>query len=98
MRADYDSEGDSIQIWLKETDRLERDEVLLDGWAIVSFVRGLPVLVETHSASKSVEEPLRAAADAYELDFEELLAAAEAALAAPDRVVTLTVSERATVA
>lgn len=98
MRADYDSEGNSIQIWIREADTLDRDEVLLDGGVIVSFVDDQPVLVEAHGASKGVEDRLEAAASAYDLDYQSLLAAAEAALAAPDRMVTLTVAERTPIA
>jgi hypothetical protein len=42
-----------------------------------------------------VDEPLTAVANRYDLDAEALIAAARAALAAPDRVVTLDVAVRA---
>jgi hypothetical protein len=42
-----------------------------------------------------IDEPLRAAAERYDLDAEALIAAARAALAAPDRAVTLDVAVRA---
>ena len=95
MRADYDSEGKSIQIWLEEVDHLDADDVLLGGHVIVSSVGGRPALVEVHwTSTEPVEKALRAAASAHDLDYEALLAAAEAALAAPDRIVTLTVAGR----
>ncbi|HEU5141979.1 MAG TPA: hypothetical protein VFU04_02360 [Solirubrobacterales bacterium] len=60
----------------------------------VSFMEGRPVNVELLYPDLGVEEPLRAAADRFGLDAEALIAAARAAIAAPDRVVTLEVAVR----
>jgi hypothetical protein len=46
---------------------------------------------------RGVDEPLRAVVEQYELDLETLTAAATAALAAPDRVVTVEVAARSTI-
>lgn len=43
----------------------------------------------------SISEPLGAVAERYDLDLEALHAAAQSALAAPDRVVVLEVEARA---
>jgi hypothetical protein len=47
-------------------------------------------------AKDGVEEPLAAVAATYGLDLEALLAAARAALAAPDRTIVLDVLARVT--
>ena len=46
---------------------------------------------------RAIDEPLRAVAEQYELDLETLTAAATAALAAPDRAVTVEVAARSTI-
>ena len=91
MQADYDSQGNSIQIWLDESHDWDSDDVLLNGGVIVSRQGQKPVLVEIHGATKGLEARVAAASTAYDLDSEALLAAAEAALAAPDRTVKLLV-------
>lgn len=98
MRADYDSEGNSIQIWLEEAENWDKDDVLAGDRVIVSSSSGRAVLVEIHAATRKLAESLAAVASAYDLDYEALLAAAEAALAAPDRTVTLSVAGRIAVA
>ena len=94
LQADYDSQGNSIQIWLEDSRDWDSDDVLLNGGVIVSRQDRKPVLVEIHGASEGLEEPVAAASTAYGLDSEALLAAAEAALAAPDRTVRLLVERR----
>jgi hypothetical protein len=59
--------------------------------AIASVV---PVNVELLYPDLGLEEPLRIAARRYELDAEALIAAARAAIAAPNRTVTLDVAVR----
>jgi hypothetical protein len=61
----------------------------------VAVAEGRPVNVELLYPDQGMDEPLRAAADRYGLDAEALIAAARAALAAPDRTVTLDVAVRA---
>jgi hypothetical protein len=61
----------------------------------VAIAGGKPANVELLYPDLGLEEPLRAAAERYELDAEAfLIAAAQAAIAAPDRVVTLDVAVR----
>ncbi|HEX8959207.1 MAG TPA: hypothetical protein VF770_05245 [Solirubrobacterales bacterium] len=94
MRADYDSRGDTIQIELERVDRIDYGDY--ETGAVVGILEGRPVYVDVISARRGgVEEPLRAAAERYGLDAEALIAAALAALAAPDRPVTLDVGVRA---
>jgi hypothetical protein len=94
MRADYDSEGDTIQIELEPVDRLDRDDAGIAG-VLVGICGGKPVMIDVIGARSEVDERLRAAAERYHLDPEALIAAAQAALAAPDRTITLDVAIRA---
>lgn len=96
MRADYDSEGDTLAIELIDVDRADYGDDDTHPQAVVALLDGQPVIVDVIGAREDVEEPLKAVAAAYELDLEALLAAARAALAAPDRTVVLDVLARAT--
>jgi hypothetical protein len=62
---------------------------------IVSFCDGRPVMVDVIGARHGFEKPLRTAAERNGLDAEALIAAATAAIAAPDRPVRLDVGVRA---
>ncbi|MDQ3728248.1 MAG: hypothetical protein M3355_01530 [Actinomycetota bacterium] len=90
MRADYDSEGDTIEIELEVVDQLDRGVDL--GGAVVHLADGRPVVIDVLSASKGVEDPLTEVASRFDLDAEVLIAAARSALAVPDRQVTLKVA------
>lgn len=92
MRADYDSQGDTIEIELEIVKRLDRG--VDHGGAIVHLVDERPVVIDVLDASKGADDSLAAVADEYGLDFEALTAAARAALAAPDRRVSLDVGVR----
>lgn len=61
----------------------------------VSFADGKPVNVELLYPNLGLEKPLQDAAARFGLDAEALIAAAKAAIAAPDRMVTLDVAVRA---
>ncbi len=95
MRADYDSEGDTIQIELAAVDHLDFGEPIQNGAVIVNFLGEKPVAVDVIGTGSDFERPLGIAAERYHLDGEALIAAARAALAAPDRAVTLDVAVRA---
>jgi uncharacterized protein YuzE len=96
MRADYDSQADTIQIELVPgIERLDYDEVVEDGAVIVGFREERPVLIDVVGTRTDIDEPLRIAAERHGLDAEALIAAAQAAVAAPDRPVTLDVGVRA---
>jgi hypothetical protein len=97
MRADYDSKADVVGITLVDVDRADYGDPLGDPLAgSVAITDGRAVAVEVLGPSVRLEEPLKIAAERYDLDREALLAAARAALAAPDRVVTLDIGARAT--
>jgi hypothetical protein len=91
MRADYDSEGDTIQIDLEAVERLDYGDDEVDERIVVGVCAERPVRIDVIGARGGIEEPLRAAATAYALDAEVLIAAARAALAVPDRQVVLDV-------
>jgi hypothetical protein len=91
MRADYDSEANAISIALSQHPRAEQaDEV--HPRAIVGLRGGRPIELQLLYPDLGVDEPLAAVIRAYSLDEEALAAAAKAALAAPDRSVTLDVA------
>ncbi len=93
MRADYDSQADAIAIELRPFDRYERQEQVDDDYCVVGFACGEPAEVSLLSPAKHVDL-LEVAAERYDLDGVALLAAAQAALAAPDRVVEVHVANR----
>ncbi len=94
MRADYDSQANAMSIDLVIVDRWDYGESVTDR-VNVAIANGRPVNVELLYPTAGIEEPLEAAAARYDLDAEALIAAAQAALAAPDRPVTLDVGVRA---
>ena len=95
MRADYDSEGDTIQIELERVGKLGHGEEVENGAVIVSIYEDRPVMVDVIGTKSGFEEALSIAARRYDLDAEALAAAGSAAVAAPDRPVVLDVGIRA---
>lgn len=91
MRADYDSEGDTLAIDLIEVERLDYGDDSVHPQAVASFCDGQLAAIDVIGARDGVEAPLAAIAAAFDLDLEALLAAARAALAAPDRTIVLDV-------
>ena len=94
MRADYDSEADALSIDLVEVDRWDGGEDVDGTYCHVVFADDRPVNVELLNPHDHLDL-LAAAAERYGLDGTALIAAAKAALAAPDRPVTLDVGVRA---
>lgn len=96
MRADYDSEGNTIAIYLADVDRADYgDPIGEPPMGVVAVANDQPVVIDLLSPDLGIEEPLSIVAERYGLDVEALLAAAQAARAAPDRIVTLDVGARA---
>ncbi len=94
MRADYDSAANAILIAITDAPHADAsDEV--HARAVVAVAQGKPVEVQILYPDLGIGEPLAAVADRYGIDHEALQAAAQSALAAPDRVVTVEVEERA---
>jgi hypothetical protein len=93
VRADYDSKANAISISVADAQNAEQsDEV--HPRAIVALVAGKPVEVQLLYPDMGVSEPLAAVAERYGLDREALQAAAQSALAAPDRIVSVEVAGR----
>ncbi len=94
MHADYDSKANAVSISLAQRERAdEADQV--HPRAVVALRDKRPIEVQLLYPDLGVKEPLGAVATRYELDVEALIAATQAALAAPDRVITLDVALRA---
>jgi hypothetical protein len=96
MTADYESKFDTVQITLEAGDRLSGgSDVVENGAVVVSFCDGRPAMVDVIGTREGFEKPLRVAAERNNMDAEALIAAAKAAIAAPDRPVRLDVGVRA---
>ena len=93
MRADYDSTANAISIAITDVAHAEESDEI-HARAIVALADGKPVEVQLLYPDMGIDEPLAAVADRYRLDLEALHAAAQSALAAPDRVVVLEVAAR----
>jgi hypothetical protein len=91
LRADYDSNANAISIAISDAPSADdSDEV--HPRAIVALAAGKPVEVQLLYPDLGISEPLAAVAGRYALDREALEAAAQSALAAPNRVVLLEVA------
>jgi hypothetical protein len=93
MRADYDSKANAISISLSGAPRAERADQV-HSRAVIALHDDRPVELQILYPDLGIDEPLGAVARAYGLDEEALVAAAQAALAAPDRSITLEVAVR----
>lgn len=91
MRADFDSEANAISIELQIVERFDYQEQVDDDYCNVGFANGQPVNVELLDPAEHLDL-LETAAELYSLDSAALVAATQAALAAPDRVVSLEVA------
>ena len=91
MRADYDKAADTIQIELEPVDRLDGDIANIPG-VLVGMRNQRPVLIDVLGTETRIDERLRTVGERCELDAEALIAAARAALSAPNRAVTLDVA------
>ncbi len=93
MKVDYDSEAHSILFEFDELHRFEKGdyvEVLGDYRCIVGFHAGHVGHIQLLNADLGVAL-LDEAAERFDLDADNLRAAAHAALAAPDREITIEV-------
>lgn len=93
MKADFDSEANALSIDLIEVPRWDYSEKAFPR-VNVAITGGRPVNVELLYPDLGLEQPLKVAAERFDLDAEALIAAAQAAIAAPDRMVTLDVGVR----
>jgi hypothetical protein len=90
MRADYDSQADALAIELRRFKHYDDQEQVDDDYCNVGIVDGSAADVELLYPADHLDL-LEAAAERYDLDATALVAAAKAALAAPDRVIKLEV-------
>lgn len=93
MRADYDSKADALDLELSRFEHYDHQEQVDDDFCTVGFAGGRLVDVELLYPARHLDL-LEVAAERYGLDGTALRAAAQAALAAPDRVVELEVAAR----
>jgi hypothetical protein len=96
MKVDYDSEGRSLLFEFGEFREAEDGdyvEELAGGICIVWIHEDRPESIQLLGADKDIE-PLDEAAERFDLDPEGLRAAAHAALAAPDREITIELGQK----
>jgi hypothetical protein len=91
VKADFDSEANALAIELIDVDRWDDGDGFDEDYCNLGFSKGRLVYIGLLYPSDNLHL-LKAVSESYELDAEELIASAKAALAAPDRAVT--VSER----
>jgi uncharacterized protein YuzE len=94
VKADYDSRADALLIWLLDPGLCDGAVEIDDTYCHVDTRHGRVASIELLNPADHLDLLTRAA-ERLKLDSEALLAAAEAALAAPDRPVTVEVGESA---
>jgi uncharacterized protein YuzE len=95
VKADYDSRADALLIELLEPGRSDGAVEIDDTYCHVETRKGRAASIELLNPADHLDL-LNRAAERLGLDPEALLAAARAALAAPDRLVTVEVAGSAT--
>jgi len=92
MRADFDSKANALDLELFRFEHYDYQEQVDDDFCTVGFAGGELADVELLDPADHLDL-LEIVARLYDLDGTALLAAAKAALAAPDRLVTMNLSE-----
>jgi hypothetical protein len=93
MKVDYDSEAHSLLFEFGEFGRDDHVEELPRGECIVWVLGGRPNSIQLLNADRDIDI-LDEAAARFQFDAAELKAAAHAALAAPDREITIEVGQQ----
>jgi hypothetical protein len=88
LKADYDSQANALGIELIEVDRWDDGDGFDEDFCNLGFSKGRLVYIGLLYPSDNLDL-LRAVSKTYALDAEEVIASAKAALAAPDRAVTV---------
>ena len=88
MKADFDSEANALGIELVEVDRWDDGDEFDEYYCNLGFFKGRLVYIGLLYPSEKLDL-LKKVARSYDLDRDALLAVAKAALAAPDRSVTV---------
>jgi hypothetical protein len=95
MKADYDSQANALSIDLIDVPHWDDGEEVDDSFCNVAFSKGRLANVELLNPREHLEL-LEVVAEKYDLDAVALRVAAKAALAAPDRPVTLDIGAQRT--
>jgi len=93
MKVDYDSEGHSLLFEFGAFGKDDHTEEMATGECFVWVLDGHATSIQLLDADRSLE-PLDEVAERFALDVDALRAAAQAALAAPDREITIEVGAR----
>jgi len=88
MKADYDSQANAVSIDLLDVDRWDDGGQFDDDYCTIAFSKGRIANIGLLCPSDNLHL-LEAVAQRYNLDADCLVATARAALAAPDRAVTI---------
>lgn len=88
MKADYDSKANALAIELIDVDRWDDGDEFDEYYCNIAFSKGRLAYIGLLYPSENLHL-LEAVAESYNLDADSLIAAAKAALAAPDRAVTI---------
>jgi hypothetical protein len=88
VKADFDSEANALAIELIDVDRWDDGDGFDEDYCNLGFSKGRLVYIGLLCPSDNLHL-LKAVSESYELDAKELIALAKAALAAPDRAVTI---------
>ena len=96
MKADFDSIANALWITLNESPHSAYNEEIDDRCRVSFDASDRPMGVEVLYLDKPYDDFLRTAAERFDLDAEALIGIARAAVAAPDREVTLHLGVRAT--
>lgn len=88
MKADYDSQANAVSIDLLDVDHWDDGGEFDENYCTVAFSKGRVANIGLLYPSDNLHL-LEAVAESYNLDPDRLVDAAKAALAAPDRAVTL---------
>ena len=90
MRGDFDTEADALEIDLIRSDRAECADIVDDTYCHVAMMGEEAVRISLLAPADHLDL-LAVVAGRHDLDAEELLATAKAALAAPDHLVEVSV-------
>jgi len=88
MKADYDSQANAVSIDLLDVDRWDDGGEFDENYCTIAFSKGRVANIGLLYPSDNLHL-LEAVAKRYNLDADCLVATAKAALAAPDRTVTI---------
>jgi hypothetical protein len=92
MRGDFDTEANALEIDLIRSDRADYADIVDETYCHVAMVGEEAVNISLLSPADHLDL-LAAVAERHDLDAKELLATAQAALAAPDQLVEVSIGK-----